>query len=189
MSNYPSVYVACLACYNDGSLTGAWFDGTECPTDMDQFNTELTERGLAFGRYHHIDGHEELAVHDHENYRGLITGEPSVRTALRVALAIEAIEKDGIDPAAVAAWLSDNGETLDEWDRPTREAFEGDFAGVYHSVEAYAWELLEGTGELADLPEWAQPHRGALVESYAADLEHSMTTVNCPEGGYYLFNQ
>lgn len=64
----PSVWIGCLACYNEGILNGRWFPAEEAG--------EVTPEDLHLG----LTAHDELWIFDHEGFpRG--TGEMSPDTA------------------------------------------------------------------------------------------------------------
>jgi antirestriction protein len=150
----PRVWVACLGCYNDGELVGAWFDGTEAPQDMDAFNEAVTITYKPTQVVHLGEAHEELWVLDHEGYGGLIDGECSPSDAVFLA---EQIAELGDQLDAVKVWHENYGSGRLEWDRPTRESFEDRYVGHHDSEKDFAMEEAENRGYRFDI-EQPWPH-------------------------------
>lgn len=124
------VYVACLACYNDGRLHGVWLDAA---ADADDNFATVAELQAVCG---HTDN--DHAIHDHEGFRGAPVGE---YTSLRdVTTLAAAIEEHG---EAFAAWLG-NGNDAD-----TVEQFEDAYRGCFRSLVEYAEQLIDDMGTLA----------------------------------------
>lgn len=181
-STKPAVWVGCLACYNGGDLVGRWVDGVEADTvTVESLHTEHKVTP------HPLDMHEELWCMDHEGFGGLLTGECAPVDAQRLAEAIRGIEADGHPVAAVAAWLSDTGETLSEWDGPTAQAFEDAYAGEWDDIEAYAADYIESTGEVDS---GTLAGRYFDVAAFARDLVLGGDVWTSPAdgGGVYVFH-
>jgi antirestriction protein len=135
---------------------------------------------------HVADGHEELWCLDHDGFGGLLRGECSPSVAQRVAQTIDAIAADGYDVSAVVAWRDTYGTDVEQWDRPTREAFEDAYAGEHESPQDWAWSFLDDTGMLAELPGWVD--QSAVVESWCRDaFLDGMTAVPTGDGTVYVF--
>lgn len=150
----PRVWVGCLSCYNNGDLVGYWVDAVDAPQDMPAWDAG----GSGMAKAHaYLAGrgfiHEELWVFDFENFGGLLKGECSPADAVRLGEAVEAINDDGYPLDAVAAWLSNGGETLGDW-ADISEAFQDSYYGEYDSGRDYAMELAEGTGVDLSVPVW-----------------------------------
>lgn len=161
----PRIYVACLACYNASRLTGEWHEVTDDPQDKD--HAELTGCRRP--------DHEEYAIHDHEYFRGLKVGEYD--SLDDVAELGKLLAEHG---AAYAAYVGCVGEHY-----ATPEGFTDSYQGEFTSAEAFAEELLEGTGQLRELPEWAQEFFD--MEAYARSLEDGFTFVKASYDVVYVF--
>lgn len=61
MNKTPSIYVACLAAYNDGILHGAWLDATQDPDVLRDLVGDMLAKSP-------IPGAEEFAIHDTEYF-------------------------------------------------------------------------------------------------------------------------
>lgn len=144
----PRVWVGCLACYNAGRLMGEWVDATEAG-DLSRERVHGSSATLALVEVQ--DGgspHEELWCFDLEGFGGFLEGECSPSEAQAVAEVIAAIEADGTDLGAVGAWASYEHGRVEEWDAPTREAFEEAYCGEWKSGADYAENLAEDIGAL-----------------------------------------
>lgn len=139
--NTPRVWVACLACYNDGTLTGEWVDATDADTLRDSINHVLHHGG----RQGHAGG--DWAIHDYDNFYGLAStlGEnPDLDELAKVAQAIEEHGK------AFAVYAEDVGVSF------ALENFEEAYQGEYRSEADFAMQLAEDIGALDDNTTW--PH-------------------------------
>jgi antirestriction protein len=176
------VYVACLGCYNDGELCGDWFEADDCPTDMtgedgDSFNERLTANGMPFGRYHLIDGHEELAVHDHEGFHGLLKGECSPGEARRIAEVIDRLDETECD--ALREWVATqyDGRVDDQ----IVLAFKDAYVGRYLSEQDYAMEHAEAYDLIKRELAWPYNHidwEQAAAELFSGDYWSAKTGHN-----------
>lgn len=174
----PAVWIGCLACYNAGRLVGDWFPA-ETAEDV------TLEAVHAAGRAPVRDC-EELWVMDHEGFGGLLKGECSPMEATRLASMIDAIEASTVPLPAFAAWR-DNYDATAEVDEELIELAREAFCGTWADVEDYVWDFLDE--QLEALPEWVHTHRGAIVRSYARDLEAGgdLWTDPTPDSGVYVF--
>jgi len=186
----PEAWVGCLGCYNAGALVGRWVEGTEAgDVTVASLHSEnqggVTEADI-IGLDPFASGHEELWVMDHQGYGGLLSGECSPAEAARIAEAIEAIEADGHPVEAVAAWADHVGETVTEWDGPTRESFEDAWCGEWETEQAYAEELADDLGAVPDDLSW--PVSYIDWETATRDLFMSdYWSTAAPGGGVYVF--
>ena len=136
----PRVWVGCLGCYNAGRLVGEWFDATEAPENMPEFNQMVGSNLPAVIPSDHDDEqHEELWVFDHENFHGLLAGECSPVTAKELAEVLASVD----NPEAYGAYASDVGHEY-----ATPEGFEDAFCGEWESGPDYAQELASDAGYL-----------------------------------------
>ncbi len=112
----PRAYVACLACYLNGRLTGDWFDA-----DLAEAVVPATIHGI----HARTDGHEELWVLDHENLP--VVGECSPQEAARVARAVLAVGPEQRE--AFVAWIESGDYVKDGDGSPSASNFEERFEG------------------------------------------------------------
>jgi antirestriction protein len=208
----PRAWVGCLACYNGGELVGAWVDGTDAEEyvpaghyirclrcgageqilELSGCAADVVNGDEQRGHYRGITGpdgspHEEQWVMDFEGYAGLLKGECSPSEASKLARAIEDIRADSHPVEAVAAWLANTGETLEEWDGPTREAFEEAYAGEHESGAAFAEDHAVETGAVPEEREW--PLTEIDWEDAWCELEFGgCWAISAPGGGVYVFN-
>lgn len=131
----PSIYVACLAAYNNGKLHGQWIDATQEVSDIKlQIADMLTASP--------IHGAEEYAIHDYDNFydAGDVLGEYSnIETVHQVACAIQ---KHGKLFSKLFSYFSDVDEAL--------QALENDYRGCYKQPQDYAREFIEETTTIPD---------------------------------------
>jgi antirestriction protein len=152
------IYVACLASYNAGELHGKWIDANQPPK-------EIFAEISAMLKASPERGSEEWAVHDYEGFGGLSLSEwPSIERVSKIA---GLIEEHG---DAFSLWYSvQDGQHFET--EELEEKFLEQWQGAHDSKEAFADYLLDSTGQLSELPEFAR--RYFNFESYARDLELS----------------
>ena len=121
-----SIYVACLAAYNNGYLHGCWIDATQ---GEDHIRGRI-QKMLAASP---IPDAEEYAIHDHEGFEGAAV-----------------CEYDSIENvAAMAAFIEDHGalggQLLAYYHdlKDARQAMDERYAGLYSSLAEFAQELTE----------------------------------------------
>lgn len=168
----PRVWVACLACYNDGKLVGAWCDAVDPDAlwaDIAKVMTgpkHGTARELAY-----YGPHEEHAFHDHEGFGAYRVSEyESVDTLCAIGAAIAAHGE------AVALWLANTDDNLDRL-RENPDAFAEDYLGEWDSPEEWAEAFFEDTGGAREL-ERLQESSG-LMQSVRFDAAHYVHECEC----------
>lgn len=131
MSEEIRIYVADLAVYNNGKLHGVWIDATD---ELDDIQDQIKKM---LDNSPEIDA-EDYAIHDYEGFQGHRLAEfESISTAHEVACFIEENEEMG------GKLLSHFCGNIDE----AQTALEN-YCGCYSSLEDYAQELTEQTGEV-----------------------------------------
>jgi antirestriction protein len=124
----PSIYVACLAAYNNGKLHGTWIDATLEPD-------AIREAMQAMLKASPEPQAEEFAIHDYDNFHSLRLSE------------WEAID----DVHAYATFIAEHGKLGAELITYTGDiehamAMMSDgYAGCYESLADFAQELTEDT--------------------------------------------
>jgi antirestriction protein len=131
----PRIYIACLAAYNDGRLHGRWSDATDAEEIGDTIATVLRTSPIADA--------EEWAIHDHDGFGDLIGEYEAIE---RVAELGAAIEQHG---PAFLAYAAHVGK-----DYASAADFQEHYVGEYDSEEAYAEELADEHGRIAEDPPW-----------------------------------
>lgn len=129
----PSIYVACLAAYNNGILHGRWIDACQ---DEDDIRGEIAAMLAASP----IAGAEEYAIHDYEGFEGVRVSEYAGIDEVAELAAF--IDEHGRLGAELLAYFGD----LDE----ARTALEDHYVGAYRSVADFAEALTEDTAEIPD---------------------------------------
>ncbi|GAA2522740.1 antirestriction protein ArdA [Pilimelia columellifera] len=178
----PQVWVGCLGCYNDGGLAGEWFPASDAPTSMAAFN----ERVRCVGRYHLVDGHEEIWCLDHEHFDGVLDGEFAPSTGARVAALITDLTTG--QRQALAAWIAHTDTAAaaltDEHVQRWRQEYVGRFDSEqtfaqHHAVDTHAeamqappWpfghiDWPAATLHLFSTDYWSHPAGGGAVDVFA----------------------
>ncbi len=166
----PAVWIGCLACYNNGTLTGDWYEGASAG--------EVTPAQIHGGP----TTHEELWCFD---YEGLpISGEVSPQEAARIAQTIAEVDEHQRD--AFRAWIANDSYIIDGDNRPDTGHFEECYAGEWDSFEDYAHNFADDIGLLGDVPE--EVARYFNWSSWIADLQHDYTVLDAPHGGVFVFH-
>jgi antirestriction protein len=154
--NVPRVYVQPLGAYNEAKAGGAW---VEVDSDPETFQDDIQDVLEASS----VPNEEEWAYHDYENFGGISIGEyESVETLSKL---VELLEDK--DAGAVAGALDHVGglQYLDE----AEDVLENQYAGEYSSLEDWAWDFLEDSGQLSEVPESLKNYID--VEKWARDAE------------------
>lgn len=126
-------------------------------------------------------GAEEWAVHDFENFQGIELSEsPDLARVSSLATVLEVYGK------AFALWYEyHDGQYIDSAE--LEEKFLEQWQGAHASKSSFADNLLEDTGQLRQLPEWAQNYFD--TERFARDLELSGDyTFVSNEGQVYVYS-
>lgn len=143
------IYVACLASYNSGILHGEWID---CSLGVDHINEEI-QKMLKASREPIA---EEYAIHDFELPFKISEGEDLEE----VVEMVELCEEHGNAAALAIDYQSELSYAKDMLEN---------YAGEHDSVEAFAEEFLESTGELNEIPERLRNYFD--FAAYAHDLD------------------
>ena len=164
----PKIYVACLASYNTGQLHGEWINADQETHEIyGEIKSMLERSPEPFA--------EEWAIHDYEGFGSICLSEwPDLE---RVSTLAKLIVIHG-DPFPI--WYeSQDGYNFDISE--VEEKFLEQWQGSFESETDFAYRMLEETGQLSEIPNWAQSYFD--YESYARDLhlsgEFSFTRHNC----------
>jgi antirestriction protein len=154
----PRIYVACLAAYNAGKLHGQWIGADQGVSDIHAAIVAILKESPERGA-------EEWAVHDFEGFGGIDLGEwPNME---RVSALARLIQDHG---DAFSLWYANqDGQHIDA--NELDEKFLEQWQGAHDSEVAFADSLLEDTGQLSRLPDWARSYFD--YQAYARDLQLS----------------
>ncbi len=164
----PEIYVACLAAYNAGQLHGEWINADQETHEIYAEIKSMLERSPEpFA--------EEWAVHDYEGFSSISLSEwPDIE---RVSTLAKLMVTHG-DPFSIWYEFLD-GRNFDVSE--VEEKFLEQWQGSFESETDFAHRMLEETGQLSEIPNWAQAYFD--YERYARDLhlsgEFSFTRRNC----------
>ncbi len=166
----PSVWVGCLAAYNNGILHGRWIDLDGLDVD------ELQEAIQAVLADSPEPAAEEWGFFDHSGFHGSNVSENPDLDKL-----IELVELLGEHGPAYAAYASMVGE-----DYATGQGFEDAYRGEWESERAYAEDLFDGC-YLSEVPENVQPYID--YDKWAQDvfIDGCYSAPN-PAGGVFVFD-
>ncbi len=162
-STTPRIYVACLASYNAGKLHGAWIDAT----DENQMLQGIADMLQASPE----QGAEEWAIHDYDNFEGVRLSEhEDLENVAKIATAIE--DHEG---AFIAAYS--NHSDVDAALTDVQE----NYAGLYDSLEDFAYEFHNDCGDLQSVPERFRNYID--WEAIGRDLELGGDVYTVPDRG------
>lgn len=169
----PRVYVACLAAYNNGKLHGTWINADQ---DADDIRAGIADMLKASPE----TNAEEWAIHDFEGFGGLRLSEGEDIEQL-VELA-ELITEHG----DVSAKLVDHVGGL-QYLEHAKTLMEDEYAGAHDSLEDFAYEFLEDTGQLESVPDNLRPYFDS--EKFGRDLElgGDVFTIDGENGQVHVF--
>lgn len=151
MKSSPRIYVASLADYNAGRLHGEWIDADQDPADI------MAEIKAMLAKSKEQDA-EEFAIHDFEGFESFNIRE--YQDIDEVAQLAQAIAKHG---AAFAAYAGSVG--VEEAIEHFEEAFQGEF----DSMSDFAYDLMDSTGQLEEIPQHLRNYFD--YEAFGRDLE------------------
>lgn len=151
------VWVGCLACYNAGTLVGAWFAADECPQDEDEFADMVPEHDKVRDA-RDPNPHEEIWVFDHEN--SPVDGEYGPVTAHEYAELLESIS----DPEAWQAWRDGNSSLFNA---DNVQSFSDQFRGRFEEPADYIADYFDES----ELPDWAKGAYWDILRSTVTDME------------------
>jgi antirestriction protein len=145
----PRIYVASLSDYNSGYLHGSWLDAAQ--------TVDGIESGIAaMLAGSPTPGAEEWAIHDYEGFGGIaVHGYEDLTLLTQLA---EGLTRHG---PAFASWVQVVGRDPEELQR-----FEEAYLGNHPSLAAYAEELLDSLGVIAEFDRWANDHLGEHLAPY-----------------------
>jgi antirestriction protein len=157
------IYVSSLTDYNAGILHGTWIE-IDGDTIADEINEQIGAMLAASPAA--AKGHgpaEEWRIDDHEGWKPL---DPSRFTLDALPKLAELL--DGHDGEAFAAFLdNDHRDDIDE----AADAFRDAYQGTHTSLEAWAEDFMESTGQIDTIPANLRPYFD--FEAFARDCELS----------------
>jgi antirestriction protein len=158
----PKVYVGTYAKYNNGSIQGAWIDLEG--HDEESFYKACKE-------LHSDESDPEYMFQDFENFPKSFYGESSLDSRV-----FEWLELDEYDRNKVEAFLDCFGDCAGD----VFEAANDSCHGTADSDLDFAYEYIDSTGMLADVPESIQSYFD--YEKFSRDLMMDFSSSN----GFYF---
>lgn len=144
----PQVWIACLACYNDGRLHGEWIDAT----DADAIRETITALQASCG---HIDN--DWAIHDYDGMSSDLGEYPNLDKLAELA---QCIQEHG---DAFRAYMGNVGSEY-----ATKDGFDESYCGQFDTQKDYAYEYVDSTGMFDGVNESIQSYFD--YDSFARDL-------------------
>jgi antirestriction protein len=121
----PKIYVACLASYNNGILSGEWIDATQSESDIMAEIYSVLENSP-------VEDAEEWAIHDYEGF-GDVRIEEYTSISTIVAFASFFEQHGNVGKAVLTEYeLSDAEAMLDNC-----------YQGSFDSEVDFAWQLFD----------------------------------------------
>ena len=167
----PRIYLACLACYNEGRHHGEWLDAAN-----EDLHSALASLQAKCG---HVDN--DYAIHDFEDFAGLKLGESE--PLARVEKYANLIEEHG---DAIAKFIDNDNGHVDVSD--IEEEFQNAYLGRHDSLEAYAEDWAEQSGMLAEVPESLRNYFDFKAFGRDLELGGDVWTVDAEDGGVHVFS-
>jgi antirestriction protein len=177
----PRIYVACLSAYNSGTLHGTWIDANQ---DADGIHEEIQQ--MLKDSPEPVA--EEWRIDDYEGFGSFRLAEyEDIETVSALARLIDEFGEmvastvwghvcSNTSPHGGDSGIGENHVVFVEARRVIEECYQG----AWESLEAYAEDLLESTGELDKVPEHLRPYID--VAAYARDLELGGDVFTVEEG-------
>lgn len=164
----PKIYVACLAAYNDGHLHGEWINANREPHEIRADIQSMLEKSPESGA-------EEWAIHDYEGFGFISLSEwPDIERVSTIARLIVTHSEPFL------LWYQNqDGNNCDCSE--LEDLFLDQWQGAFESETDFAYNFLEETGQLSEIPIWAQSYFD--YDSYARSLniggDFSFVRHNC----------
>ncbi len=165
MEHIPSVYIACLASYNNGILHGSWI-----PLDSSHNVEESITKVLKSSP---IPNAEEWAVHDHE-YCGELNEYTPIKPLQEIQAAYREVIEANVDWSLFWQYCDCFGEPMNP---SSFQRFQETYAGAAESLEIWCEQFLEDSGSLYQIPDSLRYYFD--FKAYARDLE--ISDVHCLE--------
>ncbi len=164
----PTVWIGCLACYNEGVLNGEWFAA------------EDAEKVSLLTLHRSPTDHEELWIFDIEGFpRG--TTEMSVHTAVLWGELYDEVGESLWEP--LLAWVENGSYVEDSDGLPDFSSFEDRYRGCWPSFSDYLTDEIEQFQ--AGWPEGAI--RYFDEKAYERDARYDYDVLDAPGGEVYVF--
>ena len=161
-NNTLSIYVACLAAYNHGYLHGMWIS---CEQSEDDIRDDI-EFMLSWSPVRHLEECEEWAIHDYNFGKISLSETEDLGELSEMAIAI--VEHG----EAYEAYLS-------EFDyEPSIDDFQDRYCGEYSSLEDYAYQYIEDTGMLDNVPDSIKRYFNYQAFGRDMDLSGDITFID-----------
>jgi antirestriction protein len=127
-----SIYIACLASYNNGILHGKWVEVEDYDQVWDAIKEVLKSSP--------IENAEEWAIHDYEGFGKIAISEyDSIERICNISKLLQ-------EYGEIASEIYDNYQDTDQ----VKEALEDKYVGEFETLQDYAQDIIQ---ELYNVPE------------------------------------
>ena len=154
----PSVWIACLASYNEGTLHGKWVHVPDTAEGLQEEIDKVIKSSRAYGA-------EEWAFHDNSDFGPFDIGEwedmESLVMKANILNNLESWESEGFDHWNYEEHTGDDEDTI-------LERFREQYVGSFESTEDFAYDDMH---EMHSIPEHLENYID--YKSYWRDLECS----------------
>lgn len=176
----PSIYVACLAAYNNGWLHGKWIDCTASYHDVCGEIQSMLRDSPVTKEFGEIGG--EWTIHDSQNWGHFQVEESADIEELCEVADVLKNGRDHYDSELIVAIMNDFKYSVDK----SVSYLENFYIGEYNSAQDYADKVLGESGAFDRIP-WLRGYFD--YEGYARDLEiNSLTTYDAPNRRVYILH-
>ena len=158
------IYAASLADYNNGLLHGAWIEVKDANGDVDSLLTIIKEKVLDTSPVSEVEGYpaEEYGIFDYDADCHISLSGFGEYPDLQEIVDLDTALEEAREPEALAAYIDHFGMSeIDKFDDRYYGEMDGDEGD-------FAYRLLEDTGQLSEIPEWAQSYID--FDKYGRDL-------------------
>ncbi len=169
----PRIYVACLSAYNNSKLHGLWIDADQDAEDIQAEISKMLKESPELIA-------EEWAIHDFEGFGGLKLSEHD--DISKIAELAELIEEYSGIFGELVGYVG--GLKHLEY---AKTLMEENYAGEHDTLESFAEDYLENSGQLASIPEDLRYYFD--FEKYGEDLRLSgnVFTIVDDDGRIHVF--
>lgn len=165
------VWIGCLACYNNGDLTGKWYAATDAAditterlhedvgvfSPSDDADMPDAFRWVPPGKAPTVifdadyGTHEELWVMDHDGFGGLLVGECSPMEAAQIAELVTDADLSDTELEALSHFRANYGSEITE---ELIDEFRDKYCGFWDSEQDYAQNLADDLGAVNENATW-----------------------------------
>lgn len=165
----PSIYIACLASYNNGILHGKWI---ELDQDIDDVQKEIQ----TLLQTSPIENSEEYAIHDYEGFFGYSVSEyENIESLVEF---VEMIQKYGEAYVVLIDYMGSFESTTED---VFNEVYQGQWDSEVNFTEQIADEIMEIPKNISFYFDYEKFSNDLFINDYLS--------VESSSGGYHIFRR